>query len=117
QSPKGFGSGGYLIWPLFGTSNQLLAGITFVLISIWLYRNGRNITYTIVPGVFVLFMTIYAMVQQVFFDWMGVGPDTDGFEPLLFILGLIILAFAVWVVVEAARTFFAGRSEVDDIVR
>src|SRR5699024_4393272 len=33
QGPKGFGSGGYLIWPLFGTSNQLLAGITFLLIS------------------------------------------------------------------------------------
>ncbi|HEX7064956.1 MAG TPA: carbon starvation protein A, partial [Bacillales bacterium] len=45
QGPKGFGSGGYLIWPLFGTSNQLLAGISLMLISIWLYRQGRSVIY------------------------------------------------------------------------
>lgn len=113
HGPKGFGSGGYLIWPLFGTSNQLLAGITLLLISIWLRNHGRNPIFTAIPGIFLLFMTIYAMVQQVFFDWMGVdwlGGQTK-FQPLLFILGVFILVFAVWVVVEGIRVFVLNKTQ------
>ncbi|HEU5139814.1 MAG TPA: carbon starvation protein A [Bacillales bacterium] len=113
QGPKGFGSGGYLIWPLFGTSNQLLAGISLMLISIWLYRQGRSVIYTLVPMVFLLFMTVWAMVQQVFFDWIGLGTGGD-FKPLLFILGVIILVFALWVIVESIIAF-TGRSKYDDL--
>ncbi|HEX7065773.1 MAG TPA: carbon starvation CstA 5TM domain-containing protein, partial [Bacillales bacterium] len=113
QGPKGFGSGGYLIWPLFGTSNQLLAGISLMLISIWLYRQGRSVIYTLVPMVFLLFMTVWAMVQQVFFDWIGIGANAD-FQPLLFILGVIILVFALWVIVESIIAF-SGKTKYDDI--
>src|SRR5699024_9535256 len=42
KGPQGFGSGGYLIWPLFGTANQLLAGISLFLVAVWLKRLGRN---------------------------------------------------------------------------
>lgn len=117
QGPKGFGSGGYLIWPLFGTSNQLLAGITFLLLSIWLRNQGRKIVFTVVPGIFLLFVTIYAMGQQVFFDWMGVGAQSNGFEPLLFILGVIILVFAVWVIIEAIRMFFVHKPQFEELVK
>ncbi|MEX0771121.1 MAG: carbon starvation CstA family protein [Balneolaceae bacterium] len=58
EGPRGLGSGGYLLWPLFGTSNQLLAGISLLLITIWLRRNGRSIIYTLVPMIFILFMTL-----------------------------------------------------------
>ncbi|MEX2479218.1 MAG: carbon starvation protein A [Gracilimonas sp.] len=46
EGPRGLGSGGYLLWPLFGTSNQLLAGISLLLVTIWLKRHGRPIIYT-----------------------------------------------------------------------
>src|SRR5690606_4169300 len=42
KGPNGFGSGGYLLWPLFGTANQLLAGISLMLIAVWLKKLGRN---------------------------------------------------------------------------
>lgn len=114
QGPKGFGSGGYLLWPLFGTSNQLLAGISLMLVSIWLAKKGRNYIYTLVPMVFLLFMTVWAMAQQVFFDWMGVGENT--FQPLLFVFGFLILMFALWVVVEAIIVF-VNRTTYDDLNR
>lgn len=96
QGPQGFGSGGYLLWPLFGTSNQLLAGIALLLISIWLKRQGRNYVYTLAPMLFLLVMTVWAMGQQVFTEWAifwGNDPDL-----LLFIFGAIILGFALWVI-------------------
>jgi carbon starvation protein len=100
---RGFGSGGYLLWPLFGTSNQLLAGITLMLISLWLYRSGRNPLPTLIPMTFLLIMTVWAMTQQVVFNWSGMG-DADG-DLLLFSLGAIILGFALWILLEAVRLF------------
>lgn len=99
EGPRGLGSGGYLLWPLFGTSNQLLAGISFLLITIWLKQKGRPIIYTVVPMVFLLFMTLWAMVQQVVFEWSGFG-EADA-KLLLFVLGAIILGFTIWILIES----------------
>lgn len=99
EGPEGFGSGGYLLWPLFGTSNQLLAGISLMVVTIWLYRSKISIIYTIVPMAFLLFMTLYAMIQQVVFEWSGLGEaDTNW---LLLILGGIIMGFAIWIILTA----------------
>ncbi|MFH5882944.1 carbon starvation protein A [Halalkalibaculum sp. DA3122] len=99
EGPRGLGSGGYLLWPLFGTSNQLLAGISFLLISIWLKNKGRPVIYTVVPMIFLLFMTLWAMIQQVVFEWSGLG-EADA-NMLLFILGAVILGFTLWILLES----------------
>ena len=98
EGPNGFGSGGYLLWPLFGTANQLLAGISLLLISIWLKRLGRNYMITIIPMIFLLFMTVYAMIQQVIFQWSWWGSESN---TLLFVFGAIIMGFAIWIIVTA----------------
>lgn len=103
KGPNGFGSGGYLLWPLFGTSNQLLAGVSLLLISIWLKRQGRNYLVTFIPMVFVFFMTLWAMVQQVAFNWSGYGGGE--LNMLLFVLGGLILIFVFWIIVEAVAAF------------
>ena len=102
QGPQGFGSGGFLLWPLFGTSNQLLAGISLLLVTIWLKRQKRNYLVTLVPMIFLLFMTFWAMIQQVVFGWSGLGAaDRNLF---LFFLGSIILCFSLWILWEAFRS-------------
>lgn len=108
EGPKGFGSGGYLLWPLFGTANQLLAGISLLLIAIWLKRLGRNYAIALIPMIFVLFMTLYAMFQQVIFEWSWFGTSSD---TLLFVFGAIIFIFAVWVILTA---FSALTKKMDD---
>lgn len=100
---RGFGSGGYLLWPLFGTSNQLLAGISLLLISIWLRRKGRNFLFTFVPMLFLLFMTLWAMINQVVFQWSGIGGGEA--QILLFVMGSIILGFTIWILLEAVMLF------------
>lgn len=109
EGPRGLGSGGYLLWPLFGTSNQLLAGISLLLVSLWLRRRGRPVIYTVVPMVFLFFMTLWAMVQQVVFDWSGYGGSEANM--LLFVLGSIILGFTLWILVESANLFLKERRQ------
>ncbi|MED5431944.1 MAG: carbon starvation protein A [Pseudomonadota bacterium] len=74
------GSGGLLIWPLFGTTNQLLAGLTLLVITIMLVRRGRPAIYTLAPLVFLLVMTLFALLIQLksFYDkqdWFLLGLD------------------------------------------
>lgn len=99
EGPRGVGSGGYLLWPLFGTSNQLLAAISLMIVTIWLKKNGRSIVYTLIPLIFLLFMTLWAMSRQVIFDWSGLG-EAEG-NSLLFIFGAVILGFALWILIES----------------
>ncbi len=106
QGPKGFGSGGYLLWPLFGTSNQLLAGISLLLISIWLKRLGRNYWPTLIPMLFIMFMTLWAMIDQVITEW---APWAAGSDWLLFSFGAIILVFTIWILLTAASALLNGK--------
>src|SRR5690625_7343657 len=85
EGPQGLGSGGYLLWPLFGTSNQLLAGISLLLVTIWLKKQGRSIIYTLIPRIFILFMTVWAMGSQVIVGWSGLGYT--GIDLVLLISG------------------------------
>lgn len=100
EGPSGFGSGGFLLWPLFGTANQLLAGISLLLISIWLRKLGRNYMITIIPMIFLMFMTLWAMFQQVFLQWAWYAAAPN---MLLFVFGAIILVFALWIIITAIQ--------------
>ncbi len=89
---KGMGSGGFLLWPLFGATNQLVAGLTLLVATFYLWKTGRPIVYTLIPMVFLVLMTIAAMVWnfKVFID-----------NPLLLVLSAIILALSIWLLLEA----------------
>lgn len=74
------GSGGLTIWPLFGTTNQLLAGLTLLVITVMLVRYGRPMYVTLIPLIFLLVMTVAALVLQLhtFYnqqDWFLFGLD------------------------------------------
>ena len=101
QGPGGgIGTGGLVIWPLFGTTNQLLAGLSLIVISVYLRRLGRNIWPTMVPMIFLLVMTIWAMITSLG-SWL-LGPQPNY---LIGIIGLIVLGSAVWMAIEAYAAF------------
>ncbi len=51
-------------WTLFGTSNQLLAALTLVGVTVWLKRTGRPAWFTYGPMAFVLVVTVWALALQ-----------------------------------------------------
>ncbi|WP_169973801.1 MULTISPECIES: carbon starvation protein A [unclassified Campylobacter] len=58
------GKGGMIIWPLFGTTNQLMAGLTLLIITVMVMRQKSAIRYTLIPLVFLLFVTIAGLLLQ-----------------------------------------------------
>lgn len=91
----GDGSGGMLIWPLFGTTNQLLAGLTLLVITVMLVKARRPMWYTLIPLVFLLVMTTLGLLIQLksFYD------KGDWF---LFSLDLVVLVAAILVSLECS---------------
>ena len=62
--PRG---GIYSLWPLFGVSNQMLAGMALLLATVVLFKMGKaKYTWvTVLPAIFVLTATMYGGVQKI----------------------------------------------------
>ena len=48
------GTGGMVLWPLFGSTNQILASLTLLVLSVYLIKLGRPAKYTLIPMVLSL---------------------------------------------------------------
>ena len=92
---QGEGKGGLALWPLFGTTNQLVAGVTLLIVSIWLKKLGRPYMYTCVPMVLVSLVTAWAMAGNLidyYADFQSLW--------LLALSGTLILALDLWILFE-----------------
>ena len=99
------GRGGLILWPLFGTTNQLVAGATLLVVSVWLRQTGRPIAYTLVPMLFVGSTTIIAMVGEVSSYFAAFSERW-----LLALIGSAILIADLWVMLAGANLLLADRS-------
>ncbi len=53
------------IWPVFGASNQLLATLVLLVISVWLKKLKKNILITVIPLIFMFAVTLTAIIQLI----------------------------------------------------
>ena len=86
-------------WSLFGASNQLLAALTLLSITAWLYQARKRIAFTLLPMLFVLVITLWALVALV----IGNFQQANGFD-IKFINGLAsltLIALAIYLVIMA----------------
>lgn len=89
------GKGGLVIWPLFGSTNQILAGLTLLVISVMLIKLGRAARYTLIPMIFVLATSSWAAALKLI-DWYRAE------NWLLVVIDFAVLASSLLVILEAA---------------
>lgn len=92
------GKGALTLWPLFGAINQLLAGLALLLITIYLKRRGPWYWLSLVPCLFMLFMTIWGLV-------LNIRDFAAASNWLLVVIGGICLILSAWLVVEGVLAF------------
>ncbi|TVP47168.1 MAG: carbon starvation protein A [Gemmatimonadales bacterium] len=90
----GAGTGGLLIWPLFGTTNQLLAALTLLVLSVFLMKLGRRSIFTLIPFGFLIVMATLALLVQLRQFW-------EREQYFLVFLDLVILVATIFVVLES----------------
>jgi carbon starvation protein len=92
------------IWPIFGATNQLLAGLVLMVVALWLKKKGRQIWFVVIPMIFMLGMTLWALfliIMQYKFGLLGFIGDV-----LLLLAALLILeAIEIFEVRKYIRKF------------
>ena len=98
------GTGGMVIWPLFGTTNQLLAGLTLAIVVVILTQLRRPTWPVLIPLVFVTAMSLWAALLQL-------KSLFTSQKWLLFCMDAIIVVATIWVIVEAVGAISRARKE------
>ena len=107
-SGKSPGAGGLVLWPLFGATNQMLAGLAFMIVVFYVARRNKPIWFAAVPMVLMLAMPSWAMLHQMFHPNSGWLSKSNW---LLFGFGLAIQLLVVLMVVEGIRMGLKLRAE------
>ncbi len=97
------GTGGLILWPLFGAVNQLLAGMALMVATFYLARRSRAIAVVAVPMMFMLTMPFFAMSYDLVNNWI---PQRNY---VLITFGVVILSLQAWMVYEGLKTYRAIR--------
>ena len=89
------------VWPVFGATNQLLAGLALLVVFVWLKHLGKKTIFVLIPMVLMLVMTLWALIQLIY---------QSGFSAIG-IIAFFLLILAIILVFEASKTVF-GKSIV-----
>lgn len=87
---------GLALWKLFGTTNQLLAGLALLVITIYLLYSKKKTWISFIPMIFVLGATLWAMVIN-FYDFLFSKSPSY----LLATVGGVLIFLTVWLLLEA----------------
>ncbi len=101
-------------WTLFGASNQLLAALTLLAISVWLYKARRRIAFTLLPMLFVLTITLWALGKLTLSNFTA-----DNVTPIMFINGiasLSLILLAVYLVIKGLLEAKRGKRDATDFL-
>jgi carbon starvation protein len=90
------GQGAMILWPLFGSLNQLMAALALGVVTLYLAARKIPLFYTLVPMAIILVLTLWAMVENL------AGFIRDG-EFVLIILSSVILLLTGWLTASSLR--------------
>ncbi|QEF98484.1 Inner membrane protein YjiY [Stieleria maiorica] len=93
------GTGGLVLWPLFGATNQLLAGLALMVALIFLARRSKPLASIMIPMFIMLLMPAWAITYDLFYNWLPAG------NVVLTTFGFSILALQGWMVVEGVMVW------------
>ena len=84
---------GWDLWPVFGASNQMLAALTLMILSIYFWQKKRNVLPLALPMIFIMTITVISLLYKAneFF--------VSG-KLLLLGIDLTLIALVFWMIIE-----------------
>ena len=111
------GTGGLILWPLFGATNQLLAGLAFLVITFYLWRRNVPVWFVAIPMLFMLIMPAWAMSAELP-NWLNPLPLSDGSVPrpnwTVIVVAVATLTLEAWMIIEAALLWRRARGVLEE---
>ncbi|MEZ5987518.1 MAG: carbon starvation protein A [Planctomycetota bacterium] len=92
----------WLLWPIFGASNQMLAALTLGVLSLYYWQRKKPILPLLLPMLFVMTITVVALVVRLKF-FLDLG------NVLLVGLTVLLLALVLWMLLESLSLVMSQR--------
>lgn len=108
---KPAGTGGLILWPLFGATNQLLAGLAFLVITFWMWRRSLPVWFIAIPMLFMLILPGIAMSLNIF---VGESSFLKTENWLLVGIGTATLILQIWMIVEGVLAWPKARGVLEE---
>jgi carbon starvation protein len=105
------------LWQLFGASNQLLAALSLLIVTVWLVSVGKNAAYAGVPMVFMYVTTIAASGVTAFNLYQSIiAPGTSSGLPVIgawamIIVAVLLIVAALFIAVDGFRAYSRFKRE------
>lgn len=106
---QSIGTGGLILWPLFGAINQLLAGLALMVVSFWLLRRGLPVLFAVIPMVFMLAIPSWALSIDLR-RWI------EGGSWVLVAVGSLVLGITIWLAIEGILLWKKARGVLEEPV-
>ena len=93
---------GWVLWPIFGASNQMLAALTLMMLSIYFWKKHKPVLPLIIPFIFITVTTLTSLAVK--------AQSFVGNNRLLLVIDGILATLILWMLYEGWTVFRAGRS-------
>jgi carbon starvation protein len=91
-----------VFWNLFGSSNQLLAALALLSVSVWIAHKGKRCWVTLAPASFMLAMTIWSLTLSISQHLKRIQSGNAAMlHHVEFVVAVLLLALGLWLVGEA----------------
>jgi carbon starvation protein len=108
---KGPGTGGLILWPLFGAVNQMLAGLALMVVVFYLWRRNKPVWFIAGPMVLLIVLPAWAMFWKMFNaqdGWYG----TENY--LLLAIGAAIVLLQMWMAFEGLLVWRKAKGVLEE---
>lgn len=90
------GSGEFsLLWPIFGSANQLLAALALLTIGVWLIKKKISATFVTIPMFFMFTVTLASLGLFAWKNYQEAGYVLALIASLLFVLAIALIVLAI----------------------
>ena len=83
----------WVLWPIFGASNQMLAALTLMILTLYFWQRKKPVLPQFIPMIFIMFITFTSLLikAQAFYAQGNI---------LLLAINLIMVLLIIWMVLE-----------------
>ena len=97
QSTGSSTQAGWVLWPIFGASNQMLAALTLMILSIYYWKRNRPVLPLVIPFIFITIITLTTLMVKIQSFAMT--------NRILLIIDGILIALILWMLYEGWMVF------------
>ena len=87
----------WVLWPIFGASNQMLAALTLMVLTLYFWQKNKPVLALFIPMILVMLVTIVTLCLK--------AMEFYGQNTILFVIDLFLIGLVMWMIVEGIIVF------------